>query len=246
MKIKIGVPNYSGDIYYRTVLSIIHALKTPNASVDLEFNSTSATPFCFNRLLNSAYYSDCDYWVMMHSDLAPKESNWLEGMILDMRIHDLAVLSAVAAIKSEDGLTSTGVNTREAFPRRLTTYEINTGPDVLTNEICKRIYGHSLLINTGCMVWDMKKMREHIPSLPFEFHDRWGSILTDQGEKMVPEFIPEDWLMSTRLDELGVKFGSTKRITTYHKGQKEYYSGDTWGNIIDQQHLQFEAMKPKD
>jgi len=236
-KISVCVPTYNGDLCYRTATTIFHAAMTPNVEIGIEFQSTSALTFLFNKLLMTAFYSDCDYWVLLHADLGAKEKNWLATMIDEMTTEDLAVISAVAAIKSKDGLTSTAVDTSEHFPRRLTLTEIHQGPETLTNEKCKRIHGDRLLINTGLMIWDMNKMRQHVKDLPFQFEDGWYEIQTELGPRMVPYFHPEDWLMSQRLDELGIKYGATRKVHTIHKGSMEFDSSEIWGAPADEQYL---------
>ena len=240
-KIHLSVPMY-GDIYYRTCKSLIDVQSAfvGDYSVFIDFNGTSALPFNFNRLVMGAYHSDCDYWCLLHSDLGAKERDWLPILLRDMKEEGLSVISAVAAIKNMDGLTSVALDTRDKFPRRLTLTEIRQGPEVLTNDKAKRIYGAPLLINTGMMVWDMKVMREHIPSMPFEFHDGWHYQMTDQGFKMVPWFKPEDWLMSQRLNERGIPYGCTRRVATIHKGSYEFDSSEVWGSAKD---LQWELTK---
>lgn len=235
--IALSIPMYDGNLYYQTCRTILNAANTLNgkAALSIEFMATSATPFCFNRLLASAVASNADYWVLLHSDLGAKQIDWLPMMLSDMQAEGLSVLSAVAAIKDESGVTSTALDTREHFPRRLTLAEIHAGPDVLTNEKAKRIYGYPLLINTGMMVWDMSVMRQHVSGLPFEFHDCWRDQMTPNGMQMHAAFQPEDWLMSKRLNALNIPFGATKRVHTVHKGGKEFDSSQIWGAATDMQ-----------
>ena len=237
-KIRLSIPTYSQELYFETTRSIIDTLQTTeNAEIHVEFASISALTFNFNKLLYNAYYSDCDYWVLLHADLAAKQRDWLTILINEMKAEGLGVISAVSAIKSFDGLTSVALDTREHFPRRLTLTEIQTGPAVLTNEKAKRLYGNNLLINTGMMVWDMGIMRKHVPDLPFEFHDGWYMNLTEQGEVMCPYFHPEDWIMSQKLDKLGIPFGTTRSVHTLHKGTFVFDSSKTWGDPQDRQWL---------
>lgn len=235
-KIRLSVPTYSQELYFETTRTIINALQTTQkAEFNVEFSSISALTFNFNKLLYNAYHSDCDYWVLLHADIAAKQEDWLTILVNDMITEGLGVISAVAAIKDFNGLTSVALDTREHFPRRLTLTEIHAGPAVLTNEKAQRIYGHNLLINTGMMVWDMAIMRKHVPNLPFEFHDGWYDNLTSHGEKMTPYFHPEDWLMSQKLNELGIPFGTTKNVHTLHKGSHVFDSSKVWGADYDPQ-----------
>lgn len=236
-KVLISIPNYSGDISFRTCISLLRAQDKAkdNYKVGVDFVSTSATPFCFNKCLQHAYYSDYDYWVMLHADIGAKTDDWLDVLLTDLETENLAVISAVAAIKSDEGLTSTAVMSRENFPRRLTLSEVHNGPEILTNDKCKRIHGHPLLINTGMMAWKMSVMREHIPNLPFEFHDKFDLKMTENGEMYIPNFKPEDWLMSERLNELGIAYGTTRRVPTIHCGRHEFDSSMIWGHKTDPQ-----------
>ena len=235
-RVRLSIPCY-GDVYMGTVSAILAATKNAIGKYDLQvdFASTSATPFCFNKCLQAAYYSDCDYWIMLHSDIKPVGDNWVDVLLGELEVENLSVISAVAAIKTPEGLTSTAVDTRESFPRRLTLKEINAGPETLTNEKCKKIYGKRLLINTGVMAWKMKDMRPLIPELPFEFHDRFITRTGPQGPYMLPDFMPEDWLMSRRLDEKGIAYGATRRLHTIHKGAFEFDSSKVFGADTDPQ-----------
>ena len=237
MKIQLCIPFY-GDLSYRTVMSVMNAndwAKSNGHHIETIFFSTSATPYCFNNLLNQAIHSNSDYFVLLHSDMGTNVSNWLDVLSSDMQVENLAVISAVAAIKSDQGITSVAVDTSDVFPRRLTLKEIHNGPPVLTNEKCKRIYGKALLINTGMMVWDMKVMRPIAHEMPFEFKDCFALENTPDGIVQRPQFIPEDWLMSKRLDERGIAYGATRNVPTIHKGSYEFDSAKVWGEDVDSQ-----------
>jgi hypothetical protein len=235
-KVMIGVPMYDATMSCHTHLTLLHsALHSQGFNIEWKYHSTSALPFCFNKLLAWASNPEVDYFVMMHSDLGTSTKDWLPKMIEILHKHDLAVLSAVSPIKTSEGLTSTAVDGHPA-PRRLTLKELHGLPEkTFTNEDCKAHFGKRLLINTGLMIWDMAKMRDQIPNMPFEFHDGWRYV----GGGMVPKFIPEDWLMSRRLDEFDIPYGATLEIPIIHSGRCDYSSETAWGEDIDPQYLRF-------
>lgn len=244
-KIFLGLPFYN-NFSSHTLISVLHACTNGAGKYEIhvELSSTSATPFCFNQLVAKALNSDCDYFVMLHSDLGAKDPNWIETLYTTLERCKLDVLSAVACIKNDHGLTSTGVNNREDFPRRLTLAEINSGPDVLTNEACKSMYGSSLLINTGMMIWKIETLRRCVPEFAFEFRDGWLAMPNDAGGRALhPWFQPEDWLMSKFLDRKGIPFAATRTIATLHEGSWVWASdGPTGSHTTDQQNLKFENL----
>lgn len=230
-KLLIAVPAYGG-LSLPTHVSLLHAHQhtADLYTAHFTYGQTSALPFNFNRLLQVAYQSDFTHFLMLHSDIGLKNPLWVPEMLKIQAEEGVPVLSATVAIKSAEGLTSVAVDTREHFPRRLTLKEIHDGPETLTNEKCKRLYGSRLLINTGVMLWDLRVMRQHIPNLAFEFKDCWVNVTGQNGPSIEPSFFPEDWLMSRKLDDLGIPYATTRALETIHIGNAEYPSGHAWGN----------------
>ena len=183
---------------------------------------------------------------MLHSDVGVREPDFIFKMLDAMTEHNLSVLSAAVMIKSGEGITSTAIDNREDFPRRLTLTELRKGPETLSNDVCKAMFGHPLLINTGCMIWDMKVLRAMVPNFAFEFHDGWLAKADPAGKRhLVPFFRPEDWLMSRKLNEIGVPFGVTRCVTTLHEGSWTWATdgpSGTWAT--DQQSIQLDAEWP--
>ncbi len=229
----IGVPMYDASMSMHTHLTLLNAALYANGEYTIEYRyeSVSALPWCFNKLLARAAASDVDYFVMIHSDIGSKDREWLNKLIKELQESGLSVLSAVSPIKTNEGLTSTAVDAYPV-PRRLTLTELH-GLDkkTFTNKECVENFGKPLLINTGMMIWDMAKMRPWVYDLPFEFHDRWRT----NGEGLVPSFVPEDWLMSRRLNERDIPYGATLKIPVVHMGHCDFTTDEPWGLPTDPQ-----------
>lgn len=244
-KVFLGLPYYN-NFSRHTLVTVLNACTRGGGKyeIHLDVASTSATPFCFNQLLRQALDTDCDYFVMLHSDLGTSEPDWVFKLINLLETNQLDVISAVAPIKNNQGLTSTAVDNREFFPRRLTLSEINAGPEVLTNDVCKSMHGSALLINTGMMMWRMETLKKCVPEFAFEFHDGWLAMPDETGgRRLNPYFQPEDWLMSRFLDRKGIAYAATRAIATLHEGSWVWASdGPTGSQLTDQQNLHFAGL----
>ena len=149
------------------------------------------------------------HFAMMHSDIVPSEF-WLDKLIDLLAENHLQVLSVMSPIKDDHGLTSTGFDTDQWRPRRLTIIECMKLPLIVTNtltdiERCRKIVGDPvgpLLINTGLMLIDMTS--PWVEHLCFQFRNR---LIRQPDGKLFAEFEPEDWAMSRDLHRWGAPFG---------------------------------------
>jgi hypothetical protein len=165
-----------------------------------------------------------DYWLLNHGDLAPDPNvPYVHVMVEEMIKHDLDVLSCVAALKDDRGLTSTAVGCRSnmwTMRRRISQHELELLPETFTYEDCMEKLDWSrphplvdvfargdvrepcLLVNTGMMMVRLTKgegedkVRQTWPyCFPgFMIWDRLGWVHPDgTGTLASPARTPSQW-----------------------------------------------------
>ena len=165
------------------------------------------------------------HFCMHHEDIIP-DKFWLDRMLAIMKERDADILSVVAPLKDNRGLTSTGID--EPLPghvegwefKRLTLTEIyNDYPATFTHP--------KLLINTGLML--VKLTQPWCEKLHFEFTD---AIIPNPKEpgKFMPVGVSEDWNFSRMAHKLGLKVYATREIPLLHFGQGKFSNGK-WGTM---------------
>lgn len=182
-------------------------------------------PFAFNQawagVLNLRDQGvNLRYFAMIHDDIAP-EPWWLDKLIGELERTGADAVSAVVPIKDEKGLTSTAVYTGDIWlPRRITMREAMELPETFSAEDA----GGPLLLNTGLWVADITK--PWADEICFDFMNRIRR--TSTGER-VAECVPEDWLNSHRMNELGCKLMATRVVNLNHEGNMDYPNDTAWG-----------------
>jgi len=192
-----------------------------------------------NRLwvhaLNRAYQRKVTHFAMLHSDITPSPG-WIDLLADELDARDGDLISAVAALKNEQGLTSCGIGAA-SNPwqplRRLTMHELMAMPETfgITQTEHPQRY---LLHNTGCWLADLRKplwrtVDENnclVADLSFPIRGR----VLPSGE-IVHERESEDWHFSRKMAELGAKTFVTRRVSTIHFGQKGFRNDHAWGTL---------------
>lgn len=220
-KVFIGIPTYDGWIHSGLVTPIMQ-FRTVYPSM-LHIMGGSLLAYQFNGLWNGAVASGADYFIMCHADIVPEEHGF-QKLIEECIALDADVVSVVSPIKTQDGITSTGVADAETLwtPRRLTMREVYTYPETFTaaDVGCPEM---ALLINTGLMVCRMK--RDWVEGVCFTIKDRFGDF---NGERQ-PLVLPEDWGFSWYLHEQGAKVYATRKVALDHHGVMSYPNTSAWG-----------------
>lgn len=167
------------------------------------------------------------HFAMLHSDIGP-EVGWLDKMVALMNEHGADVLSAISPIKSPHGLTSTALDGEKMGvvdwywrPRRLTMTEIHQKyPGTFTHE--------NLLLNTGCMLVDIRK--PWVEQICFRFENAMLPHPFIEGA-LLPACVPEDWAFSRDAKKLGAKLFATREVKLYHEGTIRYSNDIPWGDF---------------
>lgn len=221
---------------YQSPFPVMHM---PNVRSSLTAN--------FNMLLcealNSRNTHGITHFVMVHSDVVPAQSDWLARLLTLLAVQhpEWQCLSTIIPIKSNMGLTSTGWDTHRWRPRRITMKEAYKLPDTwgttsLPDYKALGLDGDfgPLLLNTGLMIWDIRKsvVGDWPEKICFEFRNRILKHIAEDGtEWFYEDFEPEDWRFSRQLHKLGVPYGVTRSIPLSHCGPFHWGAGQPWGDL---------------
>lgn len=201
-----------------------------------EFISSSCLCANFNMLwataLNTRKETPWTHWCMIHADMATTRPRWLDWMLDELDRSGADVLSAVAAMKTDDeqsptaGLTNCGYFNAQGHVVRFSTAEVNSFPITFGNEVTPN--GETLAINTG--LWVCRFDQPWVEKLWFETVDK--IVPCEDGIYRV-WFRPEDWQFSLMAQKLGLKVLATRGVPTRHIGRKAYCSDQVWGHPVD-------------
>lgn len=179
---------------------------------------------------------ELDYFVMLHSDVAP-EPGWVDVLVSEIERTGADVVSAVIPIKDRRGLTSTAIEDTDCewSPlRRLTMTEVIRLPETFGIADLGYTDGRALLVNTGCWIADLRKPWAFDRTDPVTFTIRDRVRFNDSG-KPCCDVVPEDWNFSRWLHRKGCVVKATRAVPLHHfDGASSGYPNDTpWGEWQD-------------
>lgn len=192
-----------------------------------------------NRLwveaLNRSASGEFTHFAMLHSDIMPAPG-WVDLLLDELDDRKADFISAVAALKDENGLTSCGIGdaTDPWTPfRRFTMRELIGMPE--TFDIAATDHPDKYLLhNSGCWIADMRnplwRSVDENSCLRASFAFPIRARLLPDG-KFVHERESEDWHFSRMIAGLGVKTLATRRVSTVHYGQKGFRNDHAWGKL---------------
>lgn len=188
----------------------------------VETSSFSILPHNFNILWTNALNMrpQITHFCMLHDDIDIQTMWWLDLMMDIMNEHEADILSVISPIKDKRGLTSTALETDDYWkPKRLTMFEAMERPKTFTNK--------KLLINTGCMLVDIRN--DWVEKIAFKFETEIVKSMTTN--KLTPRNMPEDWLFSIAAKKHGAKIYATREIELHHIGQSAFANNLAWGTV---------------
>lgn len=214
----IAIPSYDGSVDLKTITAV--TLASENYTPNLITQRSSALGNCFNRLWAAALNARTQgmpitHFAMLHADIAPEEG-WLDKMLAIMETTGADVLSAIVPIKSNDGLTSTALDTgTEWRVHRFTMKQVYKMEPTFTHP--------KLLLNTGLMLVDFRK--PWIEKIHFTIRD---GMVKENGV-FRPVMMSEDWGFSRDAVRLGAKLFATREVKVEHVGRSVYTNSRPWG-----------------
>lgn len=234
-KILVGLPTYDNTIDARLGL-FLYGARRDNIITDIKTRQLSALCWCFNHFwadaLNDKTY---DYFLLIHADIVPMAPmGWISKMISEAESAKADLLSVVSPLKNKDGLTSTGLETAAHMtPRRVSMTELMQLPQTFKAADVAKVFGWTdhaeqrLLINTGCMLVDLRRNRDRWEQMWFKTIDR----IEKRDGKFVPTFVPEDWDFSRQAIEQGLTPAATRAVKLIHRGMRDYPNDEAWGDM---------------
>lgn len=227
--IYLGVPTYNGAV--NSDLARALAALQCDQSVHLEIRGSSFLTECFNELLCGALnMENCTHLLLMHSDVAPLEPDFLQRMLREMQSTGADAVGAVLPIKDSRGITSTALRQPDGRVRRLSIREARTLPTTFGLEELARKFGcapaeSTLYLNTGIFLLDLKR-REQIATLPFDVRNE---IVQTADGSWAAKSLSEDWDWSERAARAGLKLRATRAVQAGHVGQAVFCNCCEWG-----------------
>lgn len=214
-KLLVALPTYDGRRHNGNAMVDLALIR--NLDVRLLQVHNSLLAMNFNKSWCEALNWGADAFMMLHADIVPVTDFWPAILFQELYDRKASVLSVVSPIKTPAGLTSTALETEDAWnPQRLSMAEVFEKPETFTDE--------RLLINTGLMLVDMRQPWVHeFPG--FTINDR---ILIKDGLRY-PQVQPEDWNFSREAKRLGASLYATRKIVIQHVGEAGYDNSCAWG-----------------
>lgn len=246
-RIFLGMPNGSG----RPVVGAARGFfEYPSRRFDVVKAArcgASALGQTFNHLWASALMnigSGVTHFAMLHDDVAP-DAWWVDTLYEAMQETGADVVSAVVPIKNNHGLTSTAIG----WPKpsweyvRLTMAEAMELPETFTISDVAADPGSILLVNTGCMLVDLRKPywrnTDGDGRLEFCFTMQDRITVLKSGDCVV-QFWPEDWALSQHVHACGGFVAATRKVAVRHAGGRDYTNDHAWGDMArDEESEQF-------
>lgn len=237
------MPVYPGSVHADALLAATHFASASGAfTVDFATHTHSLLARNFNTLwchaLNQAEFGLVTHFAMLHGDIVP-EQNWLDVLFDECERLDAHLVSAVSPIKTEHGLSSTGIDRpwMGGFgARRLSMHELYTMPETFSFDDTVTAglnpNGSALLINTGCWIADLRKplwwRTNAAGELIFHFTVNDRIIRNSRGD-LSNQAESEDWFFSRRLAEHGAKYYCTRKVALSHIGPTRFVNTRAWG-----------------
>lgn len=235
-KIYLALPTYEGLMQKQTARL---AFVQPGGLFDLFIGSLGHTSLCCSgyngdwaNALRCAEAGDCTHFAMLHADIMPDE-NWLVTLIEEMEATGATVLAAVTAIKDNSGDSSTAIFSPEKpwEVERLGLRMIQNLPMDTFSIDDVGIPGQSLLINTGCMLVDLRGGWAHETDEEgclktfFTINDRVQRKDDGNGNfNYTVASQPEDWNFARMAAAAGARVMATRKVNTRHRGYIDFLS----------------------
>lgn len=243
-RIFVGIPMHKGEVSATTMTSVSQGSSSQHL-VNYQLLGLSLLAKNFNLLFISAIKKEYDYFILHHSDLGvggcltDTKGSWTDLLVQRMTKLNAAALSAAIAIKSQNGLTSTGILAvdGDAYSlRRTTVKELDKLPAEFIDraDLCE-LYGldekkaGALLVNSGLLIMDIRDRggiwrEKKWPGFNIYDEIRWNT-------KGMPESytIPEDWGLSIWMYTNGVPYFATKELVVCHCGAGNFTNAGGWG-----------------
>lgn len=232
--VMIAIPTNGHTLVYGAAQGLFRATWVHRARINHHDKSLLAA--AFNKLwcdaLNAYERGEITHVAYLHADIQPADG-WLDTLIAEAEKAGAAVCSAVSPVKDNRALTSTGVGKPGLSwspLRRFAMKEVLRFPKTFDAADTGNP-GKVLLVNSGCWVADLRHDAfravdaQNQARIFFTINDR---IVKTEGV-WVHQVESEDWFLSRRLHELGVRTVATTAVKLIHVGMTGYRNDVDWG-----------------
>lgn len=207
----LAIPSRDGRLDCRHLTVFVHtACAYPGIAFDSQ--ALSLLVLNFNTLYANALNAreqGFTHFVLLHDDIVPMQTDWLQRMLAEMETHQLDVLSAVVVIKGTDRISCGTYDGKESFG--MTFKDFGADRTWVNND------DPILLVNSGCLVVDIRK--PWVDDFCFTSADH---IVKDADGKYRAIAESEDYRMSVWLAKRGIRYGATSKVPVYHIGRCDY------------------------
>lgn len=224
-KILLHVPSLDGVMRFESALA---CLQTGSAQKEFVFTQNSFSTLLWNSVWCKALNGRKEgftHYAMLHVDLYPTQSNWLDQLLDIMQRHDAEAVAVNIAVKDGRGLSSTCLDTGvDRFsPRRFTMKQLAKMPKTFTHP--------KLLVNNGMMLVDLSA-----PWVEKAWYNNENIICKDEHGNFTAQSYGDDWFFARKMIENGARVFATSEIQVMHVGQQKFPNHGEWGSWeIDQQ-----------
>jgi hypothetical protein len=225
VKLLIAHPTYGSSGSVSMMAQLLLNQRHPDWNISHLEIGASCLAWCFNQAwcmaLNLRAIGEITHFLLIHSDVRPRDATWFDTLLGEMVEHRADVMSAIIPIKNEEGLTSTALDTDPWQPMRLTQKQIHKYPRTWS--------APELLFNTGLLLIDMSG--DWVEKAFFTINDK---IERDEKTGLWKAYVqPEDWNFSRQCRALGVRAFVTRAVTVDHYGTSHWPSDRIWGKDAD-------------
>lgn len=226
-QVMVALPSYDGRMQQGLCFALMQMSKRKDISPVFRSVDSSSLTRSFNRLWAMALSernTGLTHFLMIHDDVVP-EHFFLDKMMDIMEAKGADVLSVVSPQKSAKGLTSTGFDTRKFDLSDEDKWR--TVPMTMTQiHAAEATFTHpKLLINTGLMLVDMRKL--WVEQIHFHFET---GIVNGNGVYAARE-VSEDWVFSKEAAKAGASLWVTREVAMDHWGKAMFPNNRPWGTV---------------
>lgn len=222
LRLAVALPSYDGR--RANSVSLMHLQRMVPHCAPIE-TQASLLAYGFNICLSKAWKLARDghltHFLMLHDDIVPIDPDWFRRLWTEYVWSNANMIAAVSPIKTEKGLTSTGVETDNKWkPRRLTIRECLSREPTFTEP--------GILLNTGMMLFDLRE-----PWVKKCFFTIEDDMYTEDG-MFDPRVAPEDWNFTRMARKNGAeRIFATRAVKLHHIGPVRFDNYNVWGDETD-------------
>ncbi len=194
---------------------------------------------CWAEAVTMAEQGKATHFAMLHTDVVPAPL-WIDTLYNELVRLDADIVSAVIPIKTQEGLTSTALDSSDRWnPHRLTMKEVMQLPETFGADDVTQAGlnpgGGKLLVNTGCWICDLRKpwVGKTDDAGEMLCHFTINDRVRREGDRWTVEVEPEDWYFSRSIYKASpdARIFATRQLHVEHVGTMNWINDAAWGRL---------------